>query len=525
MAGNILIVEDSVELGTSLAEIAREAGFRRVDMARDAAEAKDAWRCNPNLYDVVVLDINLDDIGGAVNRDGWDVLRGFRRTRHDFIVLIHTGALTPRDREVLAAVSALPIATYLKGKHDKELTERIIALGRAFASARSPQFTDVETSELSTIACMDAPCLLIGPAGSGKSVKARALALQSHCDDARILSINCAGLSAELAESILFGYTAGAFTGAARDTMGLMMVASGFSGLNDHYQQTRSPKGYLAYRSPKPIWGAVVLDEIGALDYRVQGKLLSVLEGEPIMPLGWSGPGFLPNFRVVAATNEVETLKCRDKFRPDLLFRLTTWVLQCQPASGEPDSKLEELIRRTRIELRTEGIRSDVINPSIQDSAVAWLLQRKGELVGGVRELHSIVQRAWLFARRRGVRTIAVEHMEEAWRFSGEIYSALALEDQDAHAAAMGAGARDLKAIRAEISGIVDTPPDKLTKKVVQKWLQENPQALERRAQLRSVMASNVNDLPKVLGFRSKRPDAWLRQLFSRTRASREGEQ
>ena len=293
---------------------------------------------------------------------------------------------------------------------------------------------------------------------------------RSGCDTTRIVVVNCAGLSAELAESLLFGHVQGSFTGAIDDSCGVMMRASGYP-LNSLGKQGLaalgkplglSTKGFPCFEQKGKVWGAIILDEIGSLDIRVQGKLLSVLEGEPIVPLGWKYEGFRPNFRTIAATNEIGVLRDRLLFREDLLRRLTTWVFECRPTYEEDVEKITHVIRSTRIERRVNGIDNGVIVPVLDEDAVQWLVNKKEELVGGLRELHWIVHRAWLFSVRDRSERIKLAHMRDAWKKSSEIASFLKIDKQpESHS-----DLTDIAALREELATLLEiTPSSSLSQK------------------------------------------------------------
>jgi transcriptional regulator with GAF, ATPase, and Fis domain len=418
---------------------------------------------------------------------------------------------------MLVAVKAQPIMLFTKLSDDKEFYDKLTQLGRSGAATKPAYFSREENEEIDVLTTSNTPVLLIGPPGSGKSVKARELAVRSGCAQDRIVSINCAGLSAELAEGMLFGYKKGAYTGATTNTPGLMLSASGFTStvLNSEPSDaflTRSPKEYTAYQAREKVWGAIILDEIGALDLRVQGKLLSVLEGEPIIPLGWTRHGFLPNFRIIAATNEEGILRDPDRFRRDLLRRLTTWVLRCLPSSEEPDEKIAELIRRTQIERRIEGRFEGLEQPQISPSAVEWLVGQKSKLVGGLRELHWVVHRAWLAARRRGGESITVSDMKRAWDISEEIYSALAL------GAEVGEDSTPAKvvAMRGRVAEVLQMTPSELSSRSFSKAVQREVDFTRLKAVLDPIVKPDFRAFELALGSKSKNIGNWYSQLFSR---------
>jgi transcriptional regulator with PAS, ATPase and Fis domain len=144
------------------------------------------------------------------------------------------------------------------------------------------------------------PVLIIGETGTGKEILAKAL--HGAKDENRFIPINCAGLPEHLIESELFGHTAGAFTGASREKMGMMEVAKN---------------------------GTIFLDEIGDLPFSAQSKLLRAIQEKKIRRVG-SNTELPINCRIVAATH-VDLEKNHSNFREDLFYRLSTFILRTKP--------------------------------------------------------------------------------------------------------------------------------------------------------------------------------------------------
>jgi two-component system response regulator AtoC len=139
------------------------------------------------------------------------------------------------------------------------------------------------------------PVLIQGETGSGKEVVARELHAQSPRSHKSFLKLNCAALPSELVESELFGYERGAFTGAFRRKAGLFEMADG---------------------------GAILLDEIGDMDVRLQAKLLQVLQDHEFQRLGGKET-IKVDVRVIAATHrDLEKAIAERSFREDLYYRL-----------------------------------------------------------------------------------------------------------------------------------------------------------------------------------------------------------
>ena len=147
------------------------------------------------------------------------------------------------------------------------------------------------------------PVLILGETGVGKEVVARAVhALSGRAGAYR--TINCAALPESLAESELFGYKKGAFTGAAAPHAGHIRAAEG---------------------------GTLFLDEVAELPLPVQAKLLRTLENHEVQPLGGSSPSTV-DARIVAATaSDLRVAVTERRFRDDLLARLNGVTITLPP--------------------------------------------------------------------------------------------------------------------------------------------------------------------------------------------------
>jgi len=150
------------------------------------------------------------------------------------------------------------------------------------------------------VAPTSATVMLLGNSGTGKEVLARALHQLSARSSKRFMAINCAAIPENLLESELFGYEKGAFTGAAKQTLGKIELASG---------------------------GTFFLDEVGDLPMALQAKLLRFLQERVVERIG--GRAEIPvDVRVVCATHQnLKDMVASGRFREDLYYRLSEIVI------------------------------------------------------------------------------------------------------------------------------------------------------------------------------------------------------
>ena len=215
------------------------------------------------------------------------------------------------------------------------------------------------------VAPTSATVLILGESGTGKELLARALHELSPRRDNRFVAINCAAIPDTLLESELFGYEKGAFTGAARQTIGKIETAAN---------------------------GTLFLDEIGDLPTPLQAKILRFLQERVIERIG--GRQEIPvDVRIVCATHQ--SLKDRiveGKFREDLYYRLAEIVVEVPPLrTRKADTALlaHSFVRRFAAEQR-RGVMTLLPDAIDAIEAHAW--------PGNVRELENVIKRAVIMA-------------------------------------------------------------------------------------------------------------------------------
>ena len=215
---------------------------------------------------------------------------------------------------------------------------------------------------LSRVARVDRPVLIVGERGTGKELAASRLHYLSSRWREVLVALNCAALSPGLIESELFGYEAGAFTGAVRRRIGRFEAANG---------------------------GSLFLDEIGSIPLEVQEKILRVVEYQTFERVG----GFAPvqvDVRIIGATNaDLPALAEEGKFKKDLLDRLSFEVLHLPPLR-ERQGDVLHLANHFAARMAYELGRTEV--PLFSEEAAAALTTYFWP--GNVRELKNVVERA-----------------------------------------------------------------------------------------------------------------------------------
>jgi PAS domain S-box-containing protein len=212
------------------------------------------------------------------------------KSGHQIPIRISTALLNAEDGTVVGGVESFQDLTQIEQLR-KELESRYTfedIIGQSQVMMNLFQM-------MPQIAESDSTVLIAGSSGTGKELFARAIHNLSYRKKKPFLAVNCAALPDTLLESELFGYKAGAFTGARKDKPGRFALAHG---------------------------GTILLDEIGDISPAMQVRLLRVLQEKQIEPLGAVQPVKV-DVRVVASTNQdLEALVCEKKFRKDLYYRI-----------------------------------------------------------------------------------------------------------------------------------------------------------------------------------------------------------
>jgi DNA-binding NtrC family response regulator len=226
----------------------------------------------------------------------------------------------------------------------------------------------------------DTPVLIMGETGSGKELVARAVHFRSPNFQGPFVAVNCAAIPKELIESELFGYEAGAFSGARPGgKKGLIEEAHG---------------------------GTLFLDEIGDLLPEAQAKLLRYLDSGEFFRIG-AGKSTRVQARIVSATNHnLKEMVERKQFRPDLYYRLGVVTIQVPSLNA----RRADILPLALFFLKRFSIK---FGKKVEDiSAGARKLLLAHHFVGNVRELKNMIERGVLVSQGRLLEPLDISEPE-----------------------------------------------------------------------------------------------------------------
>ena len=326
---------------------------------------------------VVTMDLGLPPDADSVS-EGFKLLEQILAAAPDTKVIVLTGQ---NDQANALRAVALGAYDFFAKPFEPELLNltvdrafRLVELQRENRRLQSMQTPDALAGlmtrdpamlkvcrTIEKVATSNATVMLLGESGTGKEVLARGLHQASQRRVGKFVAINCAAIPENLLESELFGYEKGAFTGAAKTTLGKIEMASG---------------------------GTLMLDEIGDLPFSLQAKLLRFLQERTIERVG--GRQEIPvDVRIVCATHQdLKALSKESRFREDLYYRLAEIVVDIPPLRarvGDAALLAHAFVRRFSQEqnrgtlaLSEEAIRAIEAHP--------W--------PGNIRELENCIKRA-----------------------------------------------------------------------------------------------------------------------------------
>ena len=266
-----------------------------------------------------------------------------------------------------------------------------------------------------------ATVLITGESGTGKELAARAIYRCSERADKTFVPYNASSIPREIAESELFGYSKGTFTGAYQDSLGIIRSADG---------------------------GTLFLDEIGDMPLEIQPKLLRFLENGEIYPLGKS-KAVKTDIRVIAATNrDLSRMVAEGSFRADLWYRINGINIALPPLRDRREDipmlvhhMLEKFSKR-------ENKKGIVLAPDLLKALMLY------NWPGNVRELANVVEQLVVFTPSGGVSGCSLLHSHVKAQLSSSKLSAEASHspnDREANASPLTRSSRTLPEAVAEL--------------------------------------------------------------------------
>jgi DNA-binding NtrC family response regulator len=366
-AARILIAEDEANLRMVLQKELERLGYR-VQAAPDGDAA--LRKLEESNVDVLLCDINMPKI------DGMEVLRRVHERPNPPEVIMLTGQAT-----VETAVEAMKLGAYDYLTKPYSITELDVRVKQAAEKRRLrvdnlrlreqlarqsglPEIVSVSEAMteavrlVERVAPSEASVLITGESGTGKELIAHAIHRLSTRAEGSFIDINCAAFQESLLESELFGYEAGAFSGAKGRKLGLIELADG---------------------------GTLFLDEVTELPSQLQAKLLRAIETRTFFRVGGVRKVEV-NVRIIAATNRnLESVVANESFRSDLLYRINGFQIDLAPLRERPED-IEPLARHLLNDVG--GTTPPELDPQALDAlrVYSW--------PGNVRQLKNCLERA-----------------------------------------------------------------------------------------------------------------------------------
>lgn len=370
MEGSILLIDDEEQLLKLFTRTLKLEGYD-VTQAKNIAEAFKALE--KDEFELILTDVKLPD------GDGVEATKTYKEKYPSTEIIVITAYGTIKDGVKAIQNGAF---NYLTKGDDNERLLPLVANGieKARLQKRLNKITDKAQSSYGfdsvigesdslkksillakRVAPTPTTVLLTGETGTGKEVFAQAIHYESDRAKEAFVALNCSAFAPHLLESELFGYKAGAFTGATKDKRGLL------------------EEGHR---------GTVFLDEIGEMPLELQAKILRFLETGEFIKVGDTKVTKIQT-RIIAATNR-ELLKEAEenKFRLDLYYRLAVFQIHLPPLI-ERGRDIELLARFFIGHFSAKmGKKSPIIEPDFIEKLQTYSWK------GNVRELKNVIERA-----------------------------------------------------------------------------------------------------------------------------------
>jgi DNA-binding NtrC family response regulator len=366
MRTNVLVVDDDYHMRLALKESLSEAGYA-VSVAEDGMEAVEAVR--QSSYDLMITDVKMPRLNGM------ELLSQVREMSPLLPIILITGYGTIQDAVRVIKEGAFD---YIQKPFNTETLYSVVKraltvnAGRIIYASREMKAVLMKAER---VAKSDATVLVLGESGVGKELVSRYIHENSDRQGTPFVAVNCAALPENLLESELFGYEKGAFTGANMKKPGKFELADK---------------------------GTILLDEVTEMDFRLQAKLLRVLQEKEIEIVGGKYPKKV-DARVIATTNRnVSKLVEEGKFREDLYYRLNVFPILVPPLR-ERREDIPELVAYL-LKKYSKGM-----DTRIDKEAMDFMKAQPWK--GNVRELENTVARACILSNYS---VIKVMHLKDA---------------------------------------------------------------------------------------------------------------
>jgi DNA-binding NtrC family response regulator len=371
--GSILIIDDEDKLRQLLARIIGLEGFQ----VWQAPDGRTALRMlDQHNPDVVLCDVKLPDANGVSLISEMKM----RKPATEFILLTAYGNIPDGVRAIKNGafeyltkaddndriIPVLHQALKKAGENKLHIKSPEINKDAAFDSimANAPALQDaLQTAR--KVSSTSTTVLLTGETGTGKEIFAKAIHQAGPRSKKNFVAINCAAFGKDLLESEMFGYRAGAFTGAVKDRNGLAEEADG---------------------------GTLFLDEVAEMPVELQAKLLRLLESGEFIKVGDQKPTKV-DLRLIAATHQnLEEAIRNGTFREDLFYRLSVIQIQLPPLR----ERREDVILLAEYFLQLFSKKMSKVIPVLSQEVKEILLQYHWP--GNIRELKNLVERCVVLA-------------------------------------------------------------------------------------------------------------------------------
>ena len=371
----ILVVDDDPEMCGMLSDILREEGFY-VHTTNESLEALKTLK--KEEFDVIITDLKMKGLKGL------DLLEEANKVASLTPVIIITAFGT-----IESAIKAMKMGAYDYITKPFQMDELVLTVRKALENRLLKKEVQRLKKEVESryefhnlvgrsasmqriydlierISDSSSNVLITGESGTGKELVAKAIHYNGIRKGGPFIAVNCAAIPETLIESELFGYKKGAFTDAKTDKKGLIFEANE---------------------------GTLFLDEITEMLPTLQSKLLRVIEGREVRPLGDTS-SYPIDMRIISTSNrDIKSLILEGRFREDLFYRLKVIDIELPPLRERREDL--PLLAQYFINKFSQEIKKSA--SGISEEALKYLLNYSWP--GNVRELENVIQRAITLAQ------------------------------------------------------------------------------------------------------------------------------